>query len=41
LVTSRWEPPPQVNVILESGTPKEIFESTQRPETRRFLDAVL
>jgi polar amino acid transport system ATP-binding protein len=28
-------------VILESGTPKEIFESTQRPETRRFLDAVL
>jgi ABC-type polar amino acid transport system ATPase subunit len=28
-------------VILESGTPKEIFEATQRPETRRFLDAVL
>jgi ABC-type polar amino acid transport system ATPase subunit len=28
-------------VILESGTPKEIFESTQRRETRRFLDAVL
>jgi ABC-type polar amino acid transport system ATPase subunit len=28
-------------VILESGSPKEIFESTQRPETRRFLDAVL
>jgi polar amino acid transport system ATP-binding protein len=28
-------------VILESGTPDEIFEATQRPETRRFLDAVL
>jgi ABC-type polar amino acid transport system ATPase subunit len=28
-------------VILESGTPDEIFEATRRPETRRFLDAVL
>jgi polar amino acid transport system ATP-binding protein len=28
-------------VILESGKPDEIFEATKRPETRRFLDAVL
>jgi ABC-type polar amino acid transport system ATPase subunit len=28
-------------VIFESGTPDEIFDATQRPETRRFLDAVL
>jgi ABC-type polar amino acid transport system ATPase subunit len=28
-------------VILEEGTPKEIFENTKFPETRKFLDAVL
>jgi polar amino acid transport system ATP-binding protein len=28
-------------VILEQGTPKEIFENTKFPETRKFLDAVL
>jgi polar amino acid transport system ATP-binding protein len=28
-------------VILEQGTPKEIFEHTRLPETRKFLDAVL
>ena len=28
-------------LILEEGTPQEIFESTKYPETRRFLDAVL
>jgi polar amino acid transport system ATP-binding protein len=27
--------------ILEEGTPKEIFEQTKYPETRKFLDAVL
>jgi ABC-type polar amino acid transport system ATPase subunit len=28
-------------VILEQGTPKDIFEHTRFPETRKFLDAVL
>jgi len=28
-------------VILEEGTPDEIFRKTQFPETKRFLDAVL
>ncbi|GIU96731.1 MAG: L-cystine ABC transporter ATP-binding protein YecC [Actinomycetota bacterium] len=28
-------------VILEEGTPQEIFEHTRFPETRKFLDAVL
>jgi ABC-type polar amino acid transport system ATPase subunit len=28
-------------VILEQGTPQEIFEHTRFPETRKFLDAVL
>jgi polar amino acid transport system ATP-binding protein len=28
-------------VILEQGTPDEMFNHTQRPETRTFLDAVL
>ena len=28
-------------VILEEGTPDEIFEHTRFPETRKFLDAVL
>ena len=28
-------------VILEEGTPEEIFDATKYPETRRFLDAVL
>ncbi len=28
-------------VILEEGTPDEIFEHTKYPETRKFLDAVL
>ena len=27
--------------ILEEGTPDQLFEDTQFPETRRFLDAVL
>ena len=28
-------------VILEQGTPDQLFNDTQSPETRRFLDAVL
>jgi ABC-type polar amino acid transport system ATPase subunit len=28
-------------VIWEEGSPDKIFDATQRPETRRFLDAVL
>ena len=28
-------------MILEEGTPQEVFEATRYPETRRFLDAVL
>ncbi len=28
-------------IILEEGTPKEIFENTRHVETRKFLDAVL
>ena len=28
-------------VILEEGTPTELFDHTRNPETRRFLDAVL
>ncbi|MEX0984413.1 MAG: amino acid ABC transporter ATP-binding protein [Actinomycetota bacterium] len=28
-------------VILEQGTPDEVFDHTREPETRRFLDAVL
>ncbi len=28
-------------VILEEGTPEEIFDHTRFPETRKFLDAVL
>jgi ABC-type polar amino acid transport system ATPase subunit len=28
-------------VILEEGTPDEIFDHTREPETKRFLDAVL
>ena len=28
-------------VILEQGTPDEVFNHTQRSETRKFLDAVL
>ncbi len=28
-------------VILEQGTPEDIFDRTQYPETRKFLDAVL
>ena len=28
-------------VILEQGTPDELFNHTQNPETQRFLDAVL
>jgi polar amino acid transport system ATP-binding protein len=28
-------------VILEQGTPKDVFEHTRYPETRKFLDAVL
>jgi len=28
-------------VILEEGTPQDIFEHTRFPETRKFLDAVL
>ncbi|MDQ4107470.1 MAG: ATP-binding cassette domain-containing protein, partial [Actinomycetota bacterium] len=27
--------------ILEEGTPAQLFDETQFPETRRFLDAVL
>ena len=28
-------------LILEEGTPDQLFEHTQFPETRKFLDAVL
>ena len=28
-------------VILEQGTPDELFNHTQNPETRQFLEAVL
>lgn len=28
-------------VILEEGTPEQIFTSPQRPETKKFLDAVI
>ena len=28
-------------MILEQGTPDQIFNHTQKPETRKFLDAVL
>jgi len=28
-------------VILEEGTPDDIFERTREPETKKFLDAVL
>ncbi|MEP6477652.1 MAG: peptide ABC transporter ATP-binding protein, partial [Actinomycetota bacterium] len=28
-------------MILEQGTPDEVFNHTQQPETRKFLDAVL
>jgi ABC-type polar amino acid transport system ATPase subunit len=28
-------------VLLEEGTPDEVFDRTQRPETRNFLDAIL
>lgn len=28
-------------VILEEGSPDQIFEQTRFPETRKFLDAVL
>jgi ABC-type polar amino acid transport system ATPase subunit len=28
-------------VILEQGTPQELFTATQQPETRKFLDAIL
>jgi ABC-type polar amino acid transport system ATPase subunit len=28
-------------VILEQGTPEEMFNSPQQPETRKFLDAVI
>jgi polar amino acid transport system ATP-binding protein len=28
-------------VILEQGTPDELINHTQQPETKRFLDAVL
>jgi ABC-type polar amino acid transport system ATPase subunit len=28
-------------VILEEGTPSQIFNKTRFPETRKFLDAVL
>jgi ABC-type polar amino acid transport system ATPase subunit len=28
-------------VVWEEGPPEQVFESTQRPETRKFLDAVL
>jgi ABC-type polar amino acid transport system ATPase subunit len=28
-------------VVLEEGTPEQVFEQTRYPETRRFLDAVL
>ena len=28
-------------VILEEGTPDELFNDTRQPETRKFLEAVL
>jgi len=28
-------------VILEEGSPQELFTATKRPETRKFLDAIL
>jgi len=28
-------------VILEEGTPKDLFENTRNPETKKFLEAVL
>ena len=28
-------------VILEEGTPEQLFSDTQQPETRKFLDAIL
>jgi polar amino acid transport system ATP-binding protein len=28
-------------IILEEGTPQEVFDNTKYPETRKFLDAVL
>ena len=28
-------------VILEQGTPEQLFTATQQPETRKFLDAIL
>ena len=28
-------------VILEEGTPEELFDNTREPETKKFLDAVL
>jgi polar amino acid transport system ATP-binding protein len=28
-------------MILEQGTPEQVFNNTQQPETRKFLDAVL
>jgi polar amino acid transport system ATP-binding protein len=28
-------------VILEEGSPDDLFDHTRNPETRRFLDAVL
>jgi polar amino acid transport system ATP-binding protein len=28
-------------VILEQGTPEQMFTSPQRPETKKFLDAVI
>jgi polar amino acid transport system ATP-binding protein len=28
-------------MILEQGTPDEVFNHTRQPETRKFLDAVL
>jgi len=28
-------------VILEQGTPEQLFTATRQPETRKFLDAIL
>jgi polar amino acid transport system ATP-binding protein len=28
-------------VILEQGSPEELFTATKQPETRKFLDAIL
>jgi glutamine transport system ATP-binding protein len=28
-------------VVWEQGPPERVFDSTQKPETRKFLDAVL